>query len=184
MRQPGESACARFLQRTQATSSGDPPWWPFADFLSSPLLLVLLLYRCYRCCRSCKFRLYGFAVIPDATTSSFTSRRPHTTAQTPPRSPPSHRHQQPAAVFGDGFRISCAKCSKLRRDPPPTAPGRPAKACTKKERYWFCESCVTASPEAFTGRGIGVCRPDGKWKMATVRVSGDNDDGETMKREL
>ncbi|CAM9921688.1 unnamed protein product, partial [Scytosiphon promiscuus] len=77
--------------------------------------------------------------------------------------------EQPAAVFGDGFRINCAKCSKLRRDPPPTAPKRPAKACTKKERYWFCESCVTASPEAFAGRGIGVCRPDGKWKMATVR---------------
>lgn len=29
---------------------------------------------------------------------------------------------------------------------------------------------MTGSPEVFTGRGIGVCRKDGKWKMATVRV--------------
>lgn len=77
------------------------------------------------------------------------------------------QQQQPAAVFGDGLRISCAKCSRVRRDPP----GRkPSKACTKKERYWFCEPCVTGSPEAFSGRGIGVCRRDGKWKLATVRV--------------
>ncbi|CAM9543033.1 unnamed protein product [Pylaiella littoralis] len=76
------------------------------------------------------------------------------------------QQQQPAAVFGDGLRISCAKCSRVRRDPP----GRkPSKACTKKERYWFCEPCVTGSPEAFSGRGIGVCRRDGKWKLATVR---------------
>lgn len=81
-----------------------------------------------------------------------------------------HQKQQqqlPAAVFGDGLRIGCAKCSKLRREPPGN---RPSKACTKKERYWFCEECVTGSPEAFVGRGIGVCRRDGKWKMATVRV--------------
>ncbi|CAN0116582.1 unnamed protein product, partial [Ectocarpus sp. 12 AP-2014] len=81
------------------------------------------------------------------------------------------QQQQPAAaVFGTGLRINCAKCTKLRRDPPPAATGgRPSKACTKKERYWFCESCVTESPDEFTGRGIGVCRRDGKWKMATVR---------------
>lgn len=92
------------------------------------------------------------------------------------------QQQLPAAVFGDGLRISCAKCSKLRRDPSGVGPvgsgggggggGRKSfsKSCTKKERYWFCESCVTGSPAAFTGRGIGVCRRDGKWKMATVRV--------------
>ncbi|CAN0168646.1 unnamed protein product, partial [Ectocarpus fasciculatus] len=48
------------------------------------------------------------------------------------------QQQQPAAaVFGTGLRISCAKCTKLRRDPPPAAlGGKPSKACTKKERHW------------------------------------------------
>jgi len=89
------------------------------------------------------------------------------------------QQQQPAAVFGDGLRISCAKCSKLRRDPPGK---RPAKACTKKERYWFCEDCVIGSPEAFVDRGICVCRPDGKWKMATVRVRPKRTEQEPRER--